>query len=274
MKRPVALSIAGSDSGGGAGLQVDTRTFVRLGAFATTAVTAVTAQNLSGVRAVAGLPAQIVRAQVGAVMDEFAVSGVKTGMLWSADTVYAVAEELRARGVRHLVVDPVMVATSGSQLLQRDGLTAYRDALIPLCSLLTPNLDEARALLGSDVAETAQMGPCAQELAAQLGCSVLLKGGHLDGPPLDVLCHDGRLYRWQHPRLQGVNTHGSGCMLSSAITALLAHGVPLQRACHEGIAFVHDALARACTPAGTEQALANVEQALTTVSHLRPIDDA
>jgi hydroxymethylpyrimidine kinase/phosphomethylpyrimidine kinase len=255
----VALSIAGSDSGGGAGIQADLRTFTRLGVFGTTAITAVTAQNLVGVRAVTGLPPEAVEAQVEAVLAGFAVGACKTGMLWSAGIIDRVAATLAGRGIP-VVVDPVMVATSGARLLQEDAIRAYREALIPRCSLLTPNLDEAAVLLDVARIEEERLDETAAELGQRFGCAVLLKGGHLAGDPIDVLWHEGRWTRWRHPRIHGVNTHGSGCMLSAAIAAWLARGADLVTACERGLGFVHSALAAPLELAGDVR-LAGIEHA-------------
>jgi hydroxymethylpyrimidine kinase/phosphomethylpyrimidine kinase len=255
----VALSIAGSDSGGGAGIQADLRTFSRLGVFGTTAITAVTAQNLAGVRAVTGLPPDAVEAQVEAVLAGFAVGAAKTGMLWSAGIIERVAATLAGRAIP-IVVDPVMVATSGARLLQEDAIRAYREALIPRCSLLTPNLDEAAVLLDVARVDPQRLDETAAALGQQLGCAVLLKGGHLAGDPTDVLWHQGRWTRWRHARLHDVNTHGSGCMLSAAIAAWLARGADLVTACERGLGFVHHALAEPLELAGDVR-LAGIEHA-------------
>ncbi|WP_428265303.1 bifunctional hydroxymethylpyrimidine kinase/phosphomethylpyrimidine kinase [Haliangium sp.] len=259
--RPVALSVAGSDSGAGAGIQADLRVFVRLGVFGTTALTAVTAQNLDGVRAVSGVPAEVVEAQIAAVLEGFAVAAVKTGMLWSAAIIERVAAAVAAAAIP-VVVDPVMVATSGARLLQADAVAAYRERLIPHCTLLTPNLDEAAVLLERPGIEADQLDACAAELARQYGCAVLLKGGHLAAAPVDVLAHGGQVIRWRHPRVEGVNTHGSGCMLSAAIAAWLARGADLVTACERGLGFVHQALAHPVAPAAAAPVrLAGIERA-------------
>ncbi len=238
---PVALSIAGSDSGGGAGVQADLRVFARLGVFGTTVVSALTAQNLAGVAAVHAPPAGFVAAQLAAVLEGFPVAAAKTGMLWSAAIVERVAALLAPRGIP-IVVDPVMVATSGAHLLEADAVAAYRRSLFPLAALATPNLDEAAALLERELAGAAT-DDLARALEDRLGCPVLLKGGHLVGDPVDTLSVRGELARWSHPRLEGVNTHGSGCLLSAAIAALLASGHGLSEACALALRFTHGALA-------------------------------
>lgn len=265
--RAVALSIAGSDSGGGAGIQADLRTFSRLGVFGTTAITAVTAQNLEGVSAVTGLDAGAVDAQIAAVLSGFEVGAIKTGMLWSAPIIERVAARASEHGIP-LVVDPVMVATSGARLLQADAVAAYREALIPRCALLTPNLDEAAVLLDQPRIDEADIDDTARALGERFGCAVLLKGGHLPGDPVDVLWHQGQWTRWHHTRIEGVNTHGTGCMLSAAIAALLARGADLVSACEGGLAFVHQVLAAPLVLAGDAR-LADIENASVDAAPLR-----
>ncbi|ACY14963.1 bifunctional hydroxymethylpyrimidine kinase/phosphomethylpyrimidine kinase [Haliangium ochraceum] len=264
--RPVALSIAGSDSGGGAGIQADLRTFSRLGVFGTTAITAVTAQNLDGVQAVTGISVELVAAQMEAVFTGFEVGALKTGMLWSAELVERVAAMIDARGVA-AVVDPVMVATSGARLLQEDAVARYRERLIPGCTLVTPNLDEAAVLLERGPIAAAELDQVARALGQRFGCAVLLKGGHLEGDPVDVLWHRGGWTRWRHERIRGVNTHGSGCMLSAALAACLARGAALAEACELALAFVHQALKQPLA-LDAERRLAGIEEADSDTSAL------
>jgi hydroxymethylpyrimidine/phosphomethylpyrimidine kinase len=242
--RPVVLSIAGSDSGGGAGIQADLRVFSRLGTFGTTVITATTAQNLSAVSDVHVVTVDNIRAQIAAVLGGFTVRAVKTGMLFSAAVVEAVAETRRQSTIGFWVVDPVMVATSGALLAQPEAVRAYREKLLPGATLVTPNLDEAAVFLGVTRIGRDQMPKAAQELTRLLGCAVLLKGGHLDGDPLDLLVAAGVTKSWTRPRLDNVNTHGTGCMLSAAIAAHLARGFSLPDACDRALAFVASALAR------------------------------
>jgi hydroxymethylpyrimidine kinase/phosphomethylpyrimidine kinase len=269
--RPVALSIAGSDSGGGAGIQADLRVMSRIGVFGTTAITAVTAQNLAGVSAVAALPVADIVAQIDAVCATaesggFGVRYAKSGMLWSADIIVAVADAVR-RHQLSLVVDPVMVATSGARLLEQSAVVAYREALLPNALLVTPNLDEALVLLErEDPIASGEMADVAAALAGRLGCPVLLKGGHLDGRPNDVLWDGSEAHRFVHARVADVNSHGSGCMLSAAIVAHLALGARLVNACHRGLAFVHDALQEAVQLPGTK--LAAIERAEAKTDHI------
>ncbi len=244
----MALTVAGSDSGGGAGIQADLRTFARLGSFGTCAITAITAQNLSGVRDVSGVAPSTVRAQIEAVAQGFPVRGVKTGMLWSAAIVEEVAALVAAGTVPAPVVDPVMVATSGARLLEPDAVAAYEASLFPRARLITPNLDEAALLLGAAIG-AGELEEAARALGARYGRPVLLKGGHADGDPVDVLYAGDRVIVHRNARIAEVNTHGSGCTLSAAIAAGLAHGRELEDACAAAIAFLQRALR---TPAALE----------------------
>lgn len=261
--RPVALSIAGSDSGGGAGVQADLRTFSRLGCFGTTAITALTAQNLMAVTDVTPTPVPMVRAQIDAVLGGFDVRALKTGMLFSVEVVHTVAEVLQQRTSEAsplpCVVDPVMVATSGARLLQPEAEAAYVTHLFPQATLATPNLDEAEVLLpprhatrlrelrAHDAPSLIALRDMALHLRDEIGCPVLLKGGHLKGAPVDVLvCRDGD-FAFHHGRVAGVNSHGTGCTLSAAIAAGLAHSAPLVEAVADALGFVHDALENALT---------------------------
>ncbi len=243
-RQPVALTIAGSDSSAGAGIQVDLRVFSTLGVFGSTAITAITAQNPTEVRQVEPLASSMVQAQIYAVAEALPVKACKTGMLWSAKTIESIAEML-ARGQlpQACVVDPVMVSTSGSRLIETTALNAYRDHLLPRAALCTPNLDEARTLLDNHPGQELSMEAMAQTLHHQLGCPILLKGGHCQGNILDVLVIDGKVARiWQHDRAMEINSHGSGCALSAAITAFLAQGHSLIDACNKGIGFIQACL--------------------------------
>lgn len=260
---PVALTIAGSDSGGGAGVQADLRTFARLGVHGTAAITAVTAQNLFGVREVSGLEPTAVTAQIAAVLEGFEVGAVKTGMLWRGATARAVADALGRVGAP-LVVDPVLSATRGGPLLDE---VAALSALLPRAALITPNLDEAAALLGEGALAEGAMERAARDLGRRHGCAVLLKGGHLAGDPVDLLSWEEGIVRWRHPRVAGVDTHGTGCVLSAAITALLARGHGLVEACAGGLGFVLQALSRpTILPGG--RAVLGIDQATPDASLL------
>ena len=252
--RPVALTIAGSDSGGGAGIQADLRTFNALSVYGTSAITAVTAQNLAGVSDVVGLSAAQVSAQIEAVLTGFRPRAVKTGMLWSAQTVHAIGALARAGRLPALVVDPVMVATSGANLLASDAIAAYQQALLPHAALITPNLDEAQLLLGQPI-DRASMDAAARALAARYGAPVLLKGGHLTGDPVDVLVYGAEIQHFQNPRRTGVNTHGSGCTLSAAIAAELAKGATLTDACRIAVDFLARSLMHAFSLEGDHRVI-------------------
>lgn len=264
--RPVALSIAGSDSGGGAGVQMDLRTMHRLGVFGTTAISAITAQNLGGVTEVAGTAPALLAAQIDAVVTGFRPAAIKAGMLWSAALIEVVVDRLPSGRVP-LVVDPVMIATSGTRLLDDTAVDAYA-ALLKQATVVTPNLDEAPVLLGSSM-DFGRLDDCAQRLFEHLGCAVLLKGGHCDGDPIDTLVTADGVMQWRHARVQGVNTHGSGCMLSAAIAARLAHSDSLSAACEAALALTHDALAKGTARAPAS--LAAVEHAVIDPTHLHRI---
>jgi len=242
--RPVALTVAGSDSGGGAGIQADLRAFTCLGAFGTSVITCVTAQNLEGVRSVHALPPVEVQRQLEAVLDGFPVAAAKTGMLYSRAIIDVVAAAASRPGFPPLVVDPVMVATSGARLLEDDAVDAYRERLLRHAAVVTPNLDEAAVFLGRRVRNADDMPDAAKELADRLGCPVLLKGGHLDGNTLvDVLWDGGEFHRWEGERIEDVTTHGTGCTLSAAVAAGLALDMSLSEACTVARAYVMSALA-------------------------------
>lgn len=230
---PVALTVAGSDSGGGAGIQADLLTFAAHGVFGTTAISALTAQNPRGVSGVHPVPAAFVREQAEQVARFFPVSAAKTGMLADAEIISAVADFFSAHREIRLVVDPVMIATSGARLIDEDAVSALRERLLPLASLVTPNLDEAEVLLGEKfswrgnaAAEAEEMPRSAQRLADALGVPALLKGGHGAGAKiLDVLAFPGDAasrFAEVHARIEETDTHGSGCTLSAAVAANLA----------------------------------------------------
>ncbi|SEW12195.1 bifunctional hydroxymethylpyrimidine kinase/phosphomethylpyrimidine kinase [Halobacterium jilantaiense] len=238
--RPVALTVAGSDSGGGAGVQADLKTFEACGAFGTSAVTAVTAQNTRGVTASDVLDPQTVRAQVGAVTDDFDVAAAKTGMLGDAAVVETVADAL-GDAAFPVVVDPVVVAESGDRLLTEDGLDAVRNDLLPEATLATPNVPEAELLAGVDV-ETEGDLRAAAEAVRDLGPdAVLLTGGHLDGDPVDVFVGE-TTGAFTRERVDTADTHGSGCTLSAAIAARLAHGDDRHAAVERGVDAVAAAI--------------------------------
>ncbi|MBR6798356.1 MAG: bifunctional hydroxymethylpyrimidine kinase/phosphomethylpyrimidine kinase [Opitutales bacterium] len=250
---PVALTIAGSDSGGGAGIQADLLTFAAHGVFGTTAITALTAQNPAGVSAVHPVPAAFVREQAEQVARFFKIGAAKTGMLANAEIICAVADFFEAHREIRLVLDPVMIATSGAKLIDDEAVSVLRERLIPLASLVTPNLDEAEVLLGEKFpwrgntgTDLRNVSESAEKLADALGVPALLKGGHGNGEEIyDTLAfpksHGGTNVFMKHPRIEKTNTHGSGCTLSAAIAANLA-GVSSSFAVKENLA---DAVSRA-----------------------------
>lgn len=243
-----ALTIAGSDSGGGAGIQADLKTFHAHGVHGTSAITAVTAQNTRAVTAVHGLPAATIQAQIAALRDDFRVAAWKTGMLADARTVRAVAAAMRGPGMPAYVMDPVMVSTSGAALLQPAAVKALREHLLPLADIVTPNLPEAEALGGRPTRRAADLDRIAADLIAEGARSVLIKGGHRrGGEVVDRLYCDGELYEFRHPRLRR-NGHGTGCTLAAAITANLALGHSLVEACRRATDYVHAALLAAYRP--------------------------
>ena len=226
---PIALTIAGSDSGGGAGIQADLKAFSALGVYGCSVITALTAQNTLGVQGIHGVDPDFVRRQMDSVLGDLAVDAVKIGMLGTPETVAAVAAGLRTWNPPRVVLDPVMVAKGGDRLLRDEAVAALRDQLLPLAYLITPNLPEAGALLGEPPpGDRAGMLAAAQRLAALGPANVLLKGGHLGGGASpDLLLADGRAIWLEAARIETRHTHGTGCTLSSAIAALLARGLPL-----------------------------------------------
>jgi hydroxymethylpyrimidine/phosphomethylpyrimidine kinase len=237
----VALSIAGSDSGGGAGIQADLLTFEANGVFGTTAITCLTAQNPDGVTGIEVMPADFVREQIRQVHAYFTPGAVKTGMLFNKSIIGAVAGFLDENPSIPAVVDPVMVATSGAVLLHESAIDALRRDLLPRAALLTPNLDEAAVLLGEKPASTEAMREAARAMAARFGVPVLLKGGHLESADTvrDILSlPEGTLHEFDGPRIKDTNTHGSGCTLSSAIAAGLARGLPLVPAIEAALGYL------------------------------------
>jgi len=218
------LSIAGSDSGGGAGIQADLKTFAALGCYGMTAITAITAQNTQGVRAIHGIPPDMLRAQIDAVVEDIGVDAVKIGMLHSPEVVQIVADAIRRHRLPHVVLDPVMVATSGDRLTTSETVQVLVRELFPLAEVITPNLDEAALLLGCSVAGLQGLDAAAQALLGMGAPAALLKGGHLPGDDVvDVLAQaGGRIHRLASQRIATPNGHGTGCTLSSAMAAHLA----------------------------------------------------
>jgi len=243
VKLPVVLTIAGSDSGGGAGIQADLKTFHAFGTFGTSAVTAVTAQNTRGVTAIHSVPVDVVRAQIAAVAEDLRPRAVKSGMLATAPLVETVARAIREHAFTAYVLDPVMAATSGDRLLDRDAERSVLDLLLPLAAIVTPNLDEAGILTGEPVRTPDDMYRAAERLTALGARSVLLKGGHLEGDHVvDILLDAGEWTEWRRPKLRTTSTHGTGCTLSAAIAAGLAHGWPLPSAVDRALGYLQRAL--------------------------------
>jgi hydroxymethylpyrimidine/phosphomethylpyrimidine kinase len=242
---PRVLSIAGSDSGGGAGIQADLKTFSALGCYGMTAITAITAQNTQGVRAIHGVPPDILAAQIDAVIEDIGADAVKIGMLHSPEVVRVVAQAIRKHGLRHVVLDPVMVATSGDRLIAEETIAVLVRELFPLASVITPNLDEAELLLGHKIEGVEALEPAAREVLALGARNVLLKGGHLQGDEVvDVLLQPGQdAIRLASPRIASQNVHGTGCTLSSAIAAHLATGHHLEDAVRLARAYILGAIA-------------------------------
>lgn len=240
---PVALTIAGSDSGGGAGIQADLKTFQAFGVFGTSAITAITAQNTRGVQGVHAVPAGMVRGQIESVAADLAPAACKTGMLATSRLVTAVAEAIETFELPHYVLDPVMVASSGDRLLDRDAESAVAELLLPLCELATPNLQEAGILAGESAEDEDGMRTLASRIIDRGAPAVLVKGGHLPGEEVVDVFHDGQTWRtWRRPRIDTSSTHGTGCTLSAAIAAGLALGEPLVEAVDAALDFVHRAM--------------------------------
>jgi len=242
MKLPVALTIAGSDSGGGAGIQADLKTFAALGVHGTSAITAITAQNTTGVTDILELPVELVRKQIAAVVDDIGVQAAKTGMLSSAAIIGAVAEAVRDYGLTSLVVDPVMIAKGGAKLLRDDAIDALRLRLMPLAAVVTPNLPEAQVLLGRPISSLDERKRAARELVAMGAKAAVVKGGHADDA-IDVYFDGSQMIELRAERIETVNTHGSGCVFSAAIAAWLARGADPLQAAREAKSFITQAIA-------------------------------
>jgi hydroxymethylpyrimidine/phosphomethylpyrimidine kinase len=243
---PVALTIAGSDNSCGAGIQADLKTFSAFGVYGLTAVTCVVSEVPGRVERVEAVTPGMLRSQIRILFESFPITAVKTGMLYSRALLRVVSEELSDRlGMFHLVVDPVMVASSGDPLLKKDAVRAYEEELLPLADLITPNLDEAAVLLGRKVTTPRAMPAAAAELRAKYGANVLLKGGHLRGrDAVDVLCDLGGTHEFTLRRLRGCETHGTGCTLSAAVAAGLARGRTLRGSVEGAKKFLHRAMSQ------------------------------
>lgn len=244
---PIALTIAGSDSGGGAGIQADIKTFSRFSVFGTSAITAITAQNTKGVSGWEPVSLGMVKAQIDAVFEDLEPAAVKTGMLGSAEVTQTVVTALKEHKPKFLVVDPVMVATSGDILLDESAIATVRNDLIPLADIVTPNLDEVQVLLGRAITSVSEMKQSAQEIVHDMGAhSALIKGGHLPGTVVSDVLYDGREFHIvDNIKLNTTSTHGTGCTLSAAIAACTAKGHSLKESVWKSIHYVHHAIATA-----------------------------
>jgi hydroxymethylpyrimidine/phosphomethylpyrimidine kinase len=247
MTTPIALTIAGSDSSGGAGIQADLKTFAALGVYGASVITALTAQNTQGVSGIHQVPAEFVTAQIDAVFSDLAVGAVKIGMVAQLDNIDAIAAGLKRWSPKHVVLDPVMVATSGDRLLASEAIEALRSKLIPCASIITPNLPEAAALLGEPVAESEAAVEHQGKRLLAMGCrAVLIKGGHGEGAEsIDYLIDPQGTRALAAPRVATKNTHGTGCSLSSAIAAGLAKGEGLETAVGNAKAWISAAISAA-----------------------------
>ncbi len=242
MKLPVALTIAGSDSGGGAGIQADLKTFAALGVHGTSAITAITAQNTVDVTEILELPTRLIRAQIDAVVSDLDVRAAKTGMLSSAEIIEAVAAAISDHGITQLVVDPVMVAKGGAKLLRDDAVEALRRKLLPLAAIITPNIPEAEVLLNRSIRTLDERRAAARDLRELGPRAVIVKGGHAGGDATDVYFDGNDMTELTARRIDTPNTHGSGCTFSAAIAAGLARGLEPLAATKEAKAFITHAI--------------------------------
>ena len=239
---PVALTIAGSDSGGGAGIQADIKTFSSLGVFGASAITAITAQNTQGVRGIQAISPEILREQIEAILEDFIVDAVKIGMLHNKDAVKVVSETLSSFQQTSIILDPVMISTSGSKLLEDDAIRTIIDELFPKATLLTPNIPETEYLSGIKINNEADMIRAAEQISKEYDCAVLCKGGHQIHTANDLLFADGTYHWFEGKRIDNPNTHGTGCTLSSAIAAYMALGHSLVEAVRLAKEYMNNAL--------------------------------
>jgi hydroxymethylpyrimidine/phosphomethylpyrimidine kinase len=242
VKLPVVLTIAGSDSGGGAGIQADLKTFAALGVHGTSAITAITAQNTVTVTDILELPIAIIRAQIDAVVTDMKIDAAKTGMLASSAIIEAVAAAIDTHAIRNLVVDPVMVAKGGATLLRDDAIDALRNLLLPLAAVITPNLPEAEVLLGRPIRTLADRRMAARDLVGLGPRVAVIKGGHAEGDAIDIFWDGSELVELRAQRIATSNTHGSGCVFSAAIAAGLARGRDPLAAVREAKDFINRAI--------------------------------
>ena len=237
-----ALTIAGSDSGAGAGVQADLKTFAAHGVYGTSAITAITAQNTTGVTAVLALDPNLVGAQIDAILADIGTHAVKTGMLANAGIIDLVARKIAEHRLKNIVVDPVMVATSGDLLLQKSAVAVLSSKLIPLATIVTPNIPEAEVLTGMKLRTAGEIREAAQRIIKMGAKTVVIKGGHLNGPAMDLF-FDGKIFTaHKTKRIRTLNTHGTGCTLSAAIAANLAKGQNVAKAVANAKRYITDAL--------------------------------
>lgn len=245
-----AMTIAGSDSGGGAGIQADLKTFASLGVYGTSALTAITAQNTLGVTEVFELPSAIVSAQIDAILSDIGTQATKTGMLFSSEIIKVVTGKVKQHSLHNLVVDPVMVAKGGDRLLREEAIEALVNLLIPLATVVTPNLPEAAVLVGRDVDSLEDAKQAAKDIVSMGAYSAVVKGGHLQGDAIDVFYDGESLREFAAVRLDTKNTHGTGCTFASAITAGLATGISIEHAVEQAKEYVTEAIRNALSIGG------------------------
>lgn len=240
-----ALTIAGSDSGAGAGIQADLKTFAALGVYGTSAITAITAQNTVRVTAILALSPQMVAAQIDAVITDIGAHALKTGMLANAKIIETVVKKIQEHRLRNLVVDPVMVATSGDLLIKKNAVAALRSRLIPLAAVVTPNIPEAEELTGMALRTSEDIEESARQIVAMGAKSVVIKGGHRAGPAVDLYYDGKKFIAFYAPRIRTKNTHGTGCTFSAAIAAYLARGEKVERAVDLSKKYITAAITKA-----------------------------
>ena len=243
MKMKTALTIAGSDCSGGAGIQADVKTMTMNGVYAMSAITALTAQNTTGVRAIQESTPEFLKQQLDAVFEDIVPDAVKIGMVASGELIRVIADRLRYHHAKNVVVDPVMVATSGSALMKNNAVQTLMEELLPVSSLITPNIPEAQVLSGLAVESKENMIAAAKQIGDRFHCAVLLKGGHSINDANDLLYANGELIWFAGKRIDNPNTHGTGCTLSSAIASNLAKGFPLAESVQRAKAYISGALA-------------------------------
>lgn len=243
----VTMTVAGSDSGGGAGIQADLKTFSAIGVFGTTAITCVTSQSPKGVTGIQTIDPELVSKQIRTLKDAFDIKAIKTGMLFSPGIISMVAATFQELQLKNIVVDPVMLASSGARLLKEEAIDTLKKHLLPICSLVTPNMNEAAVLLNQEVENVEQMENAAREIYDSFGCPALVKGGHLPRArqAIDVFYDGKEVHEFKKRFIAGINSHGSGCTYASAIAAYMAKGKPMLKAIELAKHFVQQAFENA-----------------------------